>query len=154
MRRVAELCELSLVRAERASGGGATARHFLDFAAGGRSLRAESSAATSDLITGLWLGAKEPGFSTIQRLLGQAEPDAPHGRVTLYVCPECADLGCGAITVVLTIEASCVTWSDWGYQNNYEDEVFPIDGPGDLSFDAAQYRQVLTDAQSLLVARQ
>ena len=153
MRRVAHRSELSLVQAERGPGGGATERHYLDFAADGRPLRTASTAATSDLISGLWLGSTEPGHSTLQRLLGESEPDAPHGRVTLYVCPECADLGCGAITVVLTINDATVTWRDWGYQNNYEDGVSPIDRVGTISFDAVQYRQLLSDVRDSMFAR-
>ena len=153
MRRVAQPSELSLVQAERGSGGGATERHFLDYAVDGRPLRAASTAAASDLISGLWLGTTEPGYSAIQRLLGESEPDAPHGRVTLYVCPECADLGCGAITVVLTIDDGTVTWSDWGYQNNYEDQVSPIGDVGTVSFDVEQYRRLLTEARDGNFAR-
>lgn len=73
--------------------------------------------------------------------------------MTLYVCPECADLGCGAITVVVTINDATVTWGEWGYQNNYDDEVSPIDEVGMISFDAVQYRRLLTDARDSIFVR-
>lgn len=38
----------------------------------------------------------------------------------LYSCPECGDLGCGAVTVKLTVESDRVVWSDWDWQTNYE----------------------------------
>ena len=99
-----------------------------------------------DTITGLWLGGVEPGRSALQCLVGKTAPDAPGGRTSIFVCPECADLGCGHITVIVGIRADVVTWTQFGYQNNYEDEIGPLETFPDLTFARGQYEQVLGDA--------
>src|SRR5262245_50159702 len=55
-----------------------------------------------------------------RRLLLVAEPVLPSGRRELLVCPECADLGCGCISADITISDGHVSWSDLGFENNYE----------------------------------
>jgi hypothetical protein len=47
------------------------------------------------------------------------DPDFPSGRVSLYVCPECADLGCGAVAVRTRRTESVVVWSDFELEYNY-----------------------------------
>lgn len=39
--------------------------------------------------------------AAVERLVGEASGDLPDGRVSLYVCPECGDLRCGAVTARL-----------------------------------------------------
>ncbi len=42
----------------------------------------------------------------------------PSGRVPLYVCGECGDLGCGAIAVLVSTLEECVVWSNIGSEGN------------------------------------
>ena len=60
----------------------------------------------------------------------------------------CGDLGCGAVTVELTVHPDAVTWSDWGFQTNYEEEVHRDRVPtfGMLTFDWAEYAAALQRA--------
>ena len=83
--------------------------------------------------------------SAIERLLSEAPGDLPDGRVSLYVCPERGDLGCGAVTATITREPETVTWRAIGFQTENEDEVFPLDGAkeDDVTFDRATYDRVL-----------
>lgn len=37
----------------------------------------------------------------------------------------CGDLGCGAITVRLTITPQPVTWTDFAWENDYDDKPVP-----------------------------
>ncbi len=82
--------------------------------------------------------------AAIKRLLGEAPGDLPDGRVSLYVCPECADLGCGAVTATITREPETVTWRAIGIQKDCEDEVFPLGGvnDADVIFDRGTYDHV------------
>ena len=66
----------------------------------------------------------------------------------VYVCAECGDLGCGVVTVELTVHPDAVTWSDWGFQTNYEEEVHRDRVPtfGTLTFDRAEYAAALHHA--------
>ncbi len=62
----------------------------------------------------------------LNRLQLRAEPDLPGGRVALYVCSECADLGCGAIGAFVRREKDALTWSEFAFETDYSD--LDIDG--------------------------
>ena len=63
------------------------------------------------------------------------------------MCPECGDLGCGAVTVVIERSGDKIIWRDFGFESN-SDEVTPIRGYRDITFvfDRAQYNQALKGA--------
>lgn len=145
---------LALADAERQLGhhDGKTSRRFLDFLVNGEDLARKVQSAGYDLISCLWLDnatAAPESVKAAQRLLGRVAGDAPHGRVTVHVCAECGDLGCGAITVRLEVIEDRVVWDDWGYQNNDEDEIFDLDDVRGLCrfvFDRPEYEHVLSRA--------
>lgn len=128
-----------------------TVRSFLDFGVDGRSLYGVMVESGFDNVSPIWLDATAAAATdmAIARLLGEEPGDAPGGRVSVYVCAECGDLGCGAVTVQLDVGSDRVTWSDWGYQTNYEDAVHRDDLPplSTLTFDRAQYEDVLRRAR-------
>ncbi len=118
---MAIVTEFSLTqRARVISGQGQRERRFLDFVFDSIPVYETVSVNGFDYTTPIWLGAGECSRSALQRLLGESTPDAPEGRVSVYVCPECADLGCGSITVSIVRSRTTVSWRRWGYQNNYE----------------------------------
>lgn len=126
-----------------------TARHYLDFEVDGERLGPRIQQVGYDLISCLWSDsgqATEPSIAAAERLLGLQSADAPADRVSVYVCGECGDLGCGALTVQLDLADDHVQWTDWGYQNNYDDEIHPLVGLpwlGDVSFPRPPYESVL-----------
>ncbi|ROP44663.1 hypothetical protein [Pseudokineococcus lusitanus] len=69
------------------------------------------------------------------------------GRLPLYVCPECGDLGCGAITVhVDHTRPGQVTWSALRHEKGYEPaDDLDLSAAGTFTFDADAYRQVLLE---------
>jgi len=80
-----------------------------------------------------------------KQLLGDAPSPLPTGRVPVLVCSECGDIGCGAITVRITLEPKSVLWSDWKHENGYEPESdirWPT-FPRELRFDLEQYRNAI-----------
>ena len=118
---------INLLKTERAvSGlGSQIKRTFLDFVVDGVSLY-EEIGRRSDLISTLWIDppmSREEQDKAIRRLLTLNTGDLPNGRVSLYVCPECGDLGCGVITVQIDVADNQITWRDFGYENNYEEHV-------------------------------
>jgi hypothetical protein len=120
--------------------------HFLDFLIDNASL--VKTVHEQDLVTDLnraWL----PGgvASAIETLLGRRPaPGLSEGRIPLLVCGECGDLECGAVTAALDVGASEVTWSDFQWENGYE-EPEPIDTLAEpVRFDRAQYEAELADA--------
>lgn len=81
------------------------------------------------------------------RLLLDSAPDLESGRVELYVCGECADIGCGAITARITVSGGDkVQWSEFGYENDY-DPAFPdtkrYASIGPFTFDLHSYREAI-----------
>ena len=48
-------------------------------------------------------------------LLGEQPSELPNGRAPLYVCPQCGDLGCGALTAEVARTDDAVTWRDFGW---------------------------------------
>jgi hypothetical protein len=136
---------LQLVQRDRKGGGSKTARSFLDFTIDGDPLH-ERLAQPLDLISVLWLDhpAPEERQKAVRRLLKLAPGDFPDDRVALYICPECGDLGCGAISVEILISEDKVIWRDFGYENNYESVVtrdrYKSIGP--FEFERAAYEAV------------
>jgi hypothetical protein len=88
----------------------------------------------------------EEAADAVERLLGLGDPDLPDGRTSLYVCPECADLGCGALTALVRLTETTVEWSDLGFQDEnlpgvecVEDGAVPLS----LQFERSGYEEVL-----------
>lgn len=84
--------------------------------------------------------------AAIQRLVGADEGDLPDGRLSLYVCPECGDLGCGAVTATLSVTLETVTWGAIGWQADYDGEVSALGDDGvfpDLTFTRSSYEAAL-----------
>ncbi|MDF2146952.1 hypothetical protein [Knoellia sp. p5-6-4] len=113
-----------------------------------------------DLVSPLQDHWPELAIDAIPRLLGEAPPDLPDGRTSLYVCPECASLGCGAITAEIFFTADMVTWRHFGTQdeNNKRVEQLTIPGAPEMHFarepyvdlftrELVRYQQLLRDAK-------
>ncbi|MFE5655422.1 hypothetical protein [Streptomyces sp. NPDC056517] len=84
---------------------------------------------------------------------GLLDPDAdagPAGSLTggrrvIYSCPDCEDLGCGAVTAVVEHDGEDVVWRDFAWQTgptaDPAREGYP--GVGPYRFHRATYRTVL-----------
>ena len=129
---------------------GQSPRRFLDFVFDSIPVSGRLTDVGVDNITPLWVGGGESSLSALRQLLGDAEPDVLHGRTSAFVCAECGDLGCGAVTVRIETVGGVVSWRDWGYQNNYEDGVVDLAGFPDVSFDADTYDSTLRAAATWL----
>ena len=57
----------------------------------------------------------------------------------IYVCPECGDIDCGAITAVIKDYGDRIIWSDFGYETNYGGLTEPYDQMEQIEFDRASY---------------
>jgi hypothetical protein len=56
----------------------------------------------------------------VKQLLMRAPSEFASGRVPLYVCSQCADLGCGAISVRVTEVDDCIVWSELSSEAPWE----------------------------------
>jgi hypothetical protein len=139
-----EVSKLRLAWKRREGGGGRTQRDFLDFVVDGRPL----SELVGDYVSCLGWFSPEENAKAVRRLLLREPPDLPNNRNTLYICPECADIGCGALSLVVERVGDNFIWRDFGYENNYEG-VIHTEGykeVGPFTFDRGEYSEAIRQA--------
>jgi hypothetical protein len=129
---------------DRIIGSAQTPRRFLDFVVDGEPLYEKMGEVISPLG---WLSI-EGTKKAVDRLLRKVLADFPNGRNSIYVCPECADLGCGAVSAIIERVDDNIIWRDFGYQNNYDDTVHfeDLEGVGPFTFNATEYYNEITKA--------
>ena len=135
----------------RAGGGGRSERRYLDFIVDGQSLRDRLEPPEHVTGLGCWVAGFEREY--IQQLLTRAAPASPTGRVPIYVCGECGDLGCGAITAIVERTTTGFIWRDFAFENNYDSAMADLDqyrGVGPFLFNKTAYFQVLNERASAL----
>ena len=142
---------LDVTWATRVGGGGRTERRYLDFVIDGASLCSRFDA---DFIPPLGWFTVEAQVATIERLCRKMPPDLARNRTTLCICPECGDLGCGAISLSVEGGAGVIEWKDFGIQNNYEDVIHRqgFEGVGPFTFDGAKYHSLFARVRSLIAS--
>ena len=127
----------------------ATSSHVsADFLINGESLLhrlAEATDGDTDFKGFFWHGFQAQNKATLARLLCQAPPETADGRVLLYVCPECGDIGCGAYAARVKVGPASVQWCDFAYENG-RDSPSPIAGVGPFNFDPAEYKSTVAAA--------
>jgi hypothetical protein len=155
---VSKLQLIALVRPGETYPGGSwkTRREFLDFVVDGRSLFEELVRSRgTDLVSALWLDKKsvEASVRAAQTLMLLRPSELPTGRCSIFICPECGDLGCGAVTAVIERQQTGYRWRDFVLQNDYEhDPVAEYNDVGPFSFDATDYESTLQGAIETLRA--
>jgi len=126
--------------------------HYLDFHVDGRPLRNRFDH-THDVITTLnrpWLDTLDEG---IAELTGRRpDPALPAGRIALWRCAQCGDLGCAAITARLTVTPQTVTWSDFAWENDYDDRPTPLHPGLAFVFDSDAYLTTIDSSRSRVAA--
>jgi hypothetical protein len=139
------ISELELNWRIRPGGEGKTRRDYLDFVVDGQSLQDLLQLGDSVGCLG-WLPPKHERSFRDALLLKGSFVMRP-GRYILYICPECGDIGCGAITARIEKGPDSVTWRDFGLENpHYEVEGYleRYQHVGPFQFDEAKYRSALT----------
>ena len=138
----AKISTLELSWATRPGGGGRTERHYRDFVVDGVAL---STVLTADVVSAFGWAAADEQVAIVDRLLRRASPDLPEGRGSLYGCPECWDLGCGVVSLVIEGVQGGIVWRDFGFQNNYENAIYRMgyEDLGPFLFDGRDYHLLL-----------
>jgi hypothetical protein len=118
----------------------------LDFVVDGVSLHDRHGA---DDISCLGWFTPEEDEQAARRLMGTAEPDV-EDRVALWVCAECGDVLCGALTAHIVRSADEIIWRDFALSwhdhaaGRWVHETGPFGDWDELRFDAAQYDQAIS----------
>lgn len=134
---------LSLIPAVRAPGPETSERHFLEYKVGRRSL--SDVVELGDFISVLGWLPRELEQQHARRLLMRLPAPFRSGRVPIYVCPECGDLGCGAVTARIHRVGTQVTWSDFAQEGPQREPIAldQSDDPREFTFEWDSYRQLL-----------
>ncbi len=119
-------------------------RKYIDFIVSGQSLGQVFGLPDLDMIgTFGWIEDKEYENRNIDEFVGKAGSELATGRTMFYVCPECGDLGCGAITAKIEITDNKVIWKDFAYENDISGPLFDdYKSITPLEFDKAEYVKV------------
>ncbi len=87
----------------------------------------------------------DPNYA--KQLLLKVPSELKSGRVPLYVCSCCADLGCGATTVLVEDLGDQIKWSQFGRESNWEDDLFQSEymkRTGPFYFDKTEYESAIS----------
>jgi hypothetical protein len=147
-----ELAPLIRAGAQYANGTSKSERHFLDFVVDGRSLW-EALGKRHDMVSILCVEYSADEIAkAVSRLLLNEKADLPNDRRSFFVCSECGDLGCGAITAVVERRGETITWKAFGYENTYEDKIRldAYNTVGPFTFNATAYEHTFVQALDLL----
>jgi len=108
-------------------------RKYIDFVVSGQALSQLFAIADLDLIgTFGWSENKAEESRQLDEFLG-LKPDAlKTNRTSFYVCPNCGDIGCGAITASIEVTETSVIWKDFSLGTDYSEpelETYKHIGP-------------------------
>ncbi|MDO0938235.1 oxidoreductase [Streptomyces sp. DG2A-72] len=120
-------------------------RDFVDFIVNDRPLLFQLS--DLDAVSPLASDVPPAIFTAqVRSLMLETDAPLPGGRYVIYGCPECEDLGCGAVTAVIEKEGDDYIWRDFAWQTEeYADlELNGYHGIGPLRFRGAEYRTALS----------
>jgi hypothetical protein len=98
--------------------------------------------------------AREETIKAANRLLLTESADLPADRRSLFICSECGDIGCGAITALVVRDGHSIVWKAFGYENNYEENIL-LDNYkqiGPFTFGLVHYERTLLQAIESLKA--
>ncbi|AVX25339.1 hypothetical protein DND58_19960 [Pseudomonas syringae pv. pisi] len=150
-----QLSGLTLDRINRpgSSLGGCTVteRSYLDFRIDGCSvldMLTSADGGHSDFMTPFASGFAQQNQAFVADLLCWDLPEGRAARVIIYICPECADIGCGAYSVEVERSDTGIVWDSFAYENGYESPR-PISGIGPFVFDSDEYRRIIIEAPVL-----
>ena len=124
---------------------GKKARRSVDFLVNCESLFTATEAKNADMCGRFSSDFPENNPEAAEIFTLRRPADLKSGRSMLYVCPECGDIGCGAITVRISDESGNIVWSAFAYENDYEEPRPICIGP--FKFPAECYAQVIAEAR-------
>ncbi len=135
---VKKMSNLEYTWSKRGGGIGQTEREYIDIVIDGIPF---SQLVFHDLISPYGWQDEELQLQAIDRLLGMRIPDLGD-RNSFYVCPECGELSCGAVSMIIERTEVYVIWRDFGFQNNYENKIWHegFEDVGPFVFEAHKYQ--------------
>ncbi len=132
---------LILNKATRKIGANQSPREYFDFIVSGNSLKTILNIETADFITLFCWDIINREYKNHILNVFRLKEKSPleSGRVMIYVCAECGDIGCGAITASLKDFGDRIIWSDFGYETDYGGITETYDQVKPIEFNRASY---------------
>lgn len=120
-------------------------RKYVDFVVSEQSLGLLFGLPDLDLIGCLGsTSSKEYENDLIDELIGNRLPLLKSKQTPIYVCPECGDVACGAITVKIEFVGDKIIWNNFAYENGESDPDFSkFKTIGSYTFNKETYTQTL-----------
>jgi hypothetical protein len=148
MSSVLELKPATRIGVKYPGGASKSERHFLDFVIGGESLWEKVGKPLDAVSVICFELSREETIEAVNRLLLTEKAIIPRDRRALFICSECGDIGCGAVTAFVLRDGQSVVWRDFGYENDYEEDMrldkYKQIGP--YMFDWKEYESALLQA--------
>jgi hypothetical protein len=123
-------------------------RRFLDFVVDAESLWQRVGKSKDSVSIVCFEFSREEIVKAVNRLLLIEKAVIPGDRRSLFICASCGDIGCGAVTASVVRDGQAVVWKDFGFENDYEENIRLDDykGIGPFSFEWALYERALLQA--------
>jgi len=96
----------------------------------------------NDFIGCFTKGLKKLNKYSKNKLLNISKPETKNGRMAIYICPECADISCGAYCCKIEKINGIYIWKDFAYENDYEDAKI-INNVGPFYFNEKLYEKII-----------
>jgi hypothetical protein len=148
MSSVLELKSATRIGVKYPGGTSKSERHFLDFVIDGESLWGKVGKPLDAVSVICFEFSRDETIAAVNRLLLTEKAIIPRDRRALFICSECGDIGCGAVTAFVVRDGQSVVWRDFGYENDYEENMrldeYKQVGP--YMFDWKEYESVLLQA--------
>ena len=141
--------KLELTWRIRNGGSGRTRRDYLDFVVNGQSLH--DLLKTGDNIGCLGWFPSSIEENILEQLRTNLLSDLGNDRYPIYVCAECGDIGCGAITVQIEKTEQGYIWKNFGYENDYDESMSDFESYkeiGAFHFRESAYLEALQSSQN------
>jgi hypothetical protein len=128
-------------------GGQRTGRTYADFVVDGVPLGPRMRQ-VQDVIGRLGWGTMRSRQEALAVLLLEGDADLQSNRRAVYVCAECGDLACGAVTAVIERHGDEIVWRDFKYETEIDPplSLAPLSGLGPFSFHWPEYEHALRQA--------
>ncbi|MWC31172.1 hypothetical protein [Paenibacillus sp. MMS18-CY102] len=123
-----------------------SSKNFADIKIDGRSLFDLFKSRDFDVIACLGWGTAQYRTAEIYRLVLEEPSDMQGNRNSIYVCPDCGDLGCGAISVDMQVEDNKIVWKNFKWEGDYggiTEHSSRLADLGPIYFDFGQYCDVV-----------
>lgn len=121
--------------------------YTIDFIVNGRSLYESLGAKKFDMIGRFSKKKSRQNREAADVYMLEHPADLKNGRTMFFVCGECGDIGCGAITGKISKTSEGVIWSEFGYENDRDPEGADLESyklTGPFKFEEKAYKEVIS----------